>query len=103
MIVNWIEYEGKNHVVAHVLLEAMSAAGIDQFRPFNPEQLDVVLTVNGIEVPLVQVLQLIQDDLAVIQENAEVMARETHLNGMIELRASLVQTLTNLDDLIGDE
>ena len=69
MKINWIEHERKNHILAWVLLESMVAGeGIGRFGKFNSEEMDVVLTVNGIEIDFAHSMDLLENHLTTMQE-----------------------------------
>ena len=76
MKIDWLEYDSKDHVLAWVLLEAMSKAGIERFGQFNSSDLEVELTVNGISVPIVEVMEFLQSQLDRLQKDAERAGRE---------------------------
>ena len=67
MKIDWIEYEMKDHPLAWFLVEAMSRSGIKKFGKIDSKNLDVVLTVNGIEVPIVEVMDYLNSQLNYIE------------------------------------
>lgn len=69
MIIDWLEYEDKEHVMSWLLLEAMSATGIGKFGKFDSSKLDVRLEVNGIEVDLLGAMENLQSQLKQIEIN----------------------------------
>jgi len=60
-VVNWQEYEEKNHVLAWFLIEVMSHVGMEKFEDFDPKELKVEFKVNGVDIPVVPAFQLLQD------------------------------------------
>lgn len=74
MKINWLEYERKEHVLAWLLVEAMSKVGMNKFGDFDSSKLDVVLTVNGIEVP-------VEDSMDFLQSQLHAIGKEGYDNG----------------------
>lgn len=71
MKINWIKYEDDGHVLSWFLTEAMSLVNIKKFGDnFDSSALDVVLTVNGIEVPIVEPMEFLNKQLSDIRGNA---------------------------------
>ena len=68
MIVDWKEFEDKEHVTAWLILEAMSGVGIDKFGEFDSSALDVEMKVNGIEVDVISALEFLQKQLGDIEK-----------------------------------
>lgn len=69
MLINWKDYEDKEHVLSWFLTEAMSEAGIKKFGEFDSSKLDVRLTVNGIEVPIIKPMEYLNEQLNAIEEH----------------------------------
>lgn len=68
MIINWWEYKKKDHVLARVIAEAMSAVDMKRFGNYDTKALDVVLKVNGIEVSFLNAMELLQKQLDNIEK-----------------------------------
>jgi hypothetical protein len=68
MIIDWKEFEDKEHVTAWLILEAMSETGIDKFGKFDSSRLDVEMRINGIEVDIIPALEFLQKQLGGIKE-----------------------------------
>lgn len=99
MIIDWLEYENKEHVLSWFLLEAMSFGKTDitkKFGDFDSSKLDVKLTVNGIEVPIEGPMNFLQEQLDVIRKDAEIMGRK-------KLHDEIKCTINDIiDDFVGD-
>jgi len=67
MIIDWKEFEDKDHVTAWLVLEAMSGVGIEKFGDFDSSALDVEMKVNGISVDVISVLEFLQKQLTGIE------------------------------------
>ena len=70
MNIDWLEYEKKDHVLAWFLCEAMSEAKITKFGDFDSSKLEVILKVNGIEVPITGPMEVLQKQITDIEESA---------------------------------
>lgn len=81
MKIDWIEYEDMSHVLAWFLLEVMSQAGIEKFGKFDSSKLDVVLTINGIEVSIADTFENLQNQL---ETNLKVAANETAITTLVD-------------------
>ena len=68
MNIDWMNYENKDHVLAWFLVEAISAADITRFGDFDSSKLEVELKVNGIEVPIVEPMERLHQQLKEIEE-----------------------------------
>lgn len=68
MNIDWMDYKNKDHILAWFLVEAMSAADITRFGDFDSSKLEVELKVNGIEVPIVEPMEHLQQQLKEIEE-----------------------------------
>lgn len=65
MKIDWLKYKD-DHVLGWCLLHSMSETGghnLKEFEPFNSHELEVVLTVNGVEVPFVECMETLQKHL----------------------------------------
>ena len=94
MIIDWEKYEERDHVLSWFLLEAMSQAGIKNFGEFESTELDVEIKVNGIEIPILEPMNFLHDQLDAIKE-------EGHRNGYKEAQYDLrmkLNSLLGLDD-----
>ncbi|WP_415912526.1 hypothetical protein [Neptuniibacter sp. QD37_11] len=68
MLVDWKELEDKEHVLAWLLVDAMSEVGMEKFGKFDSSKLDVEMKVNGIEVPVLSAMEHLQTQLSSIKE-----------------------------------
>ncbi len=70
MLIDWMKYEKKDHVLSWVILEAMSEIGIKKFGEFDSSKLNVEFKVNGIEVPFESIMNLLDSQLDSIKEES---------------------------------
>jgi hypothetical protein len=97
MLVNWLEQHAKDDdVLGWFLVEAMSAAGIEKFGEFDSSGLDVVLTVNGIEVPVVPVFEFMQSQLSRIKKEAQNHGQEVLVDKLLEKLEEFVYSLAKV-------
>ena len=70
--IDWQEYDEKNHVIAWLLVEALSIddliEDIAERAEWDPKALSVRLEVNGFEVPFVKVMQMLEDQLEEVEK-----------------------------------
>lgn len=71
MKIDWHEYDGKQHVLAWLLLEGMAAKKMEKFGNFDASALDVVLSVNGIELDLISCMDNLQNQLTAIEDEGK--------------------------------
>ena len=95
MKINWHDYDEKDHVLAWFLLEAMSQAGIDKIGRFESSELNVEIKVNGIEIPIIEPMNFLQDQLDAIKE-------EGHRNGYREAKYDMKDKFEQLFGLEDD-
>lgn len=70
MIIDWKEYEDKEHLLAWLLVETMADYGIEKFGNFDSGVLDVRLVVNGIDVDLLKAVNNANNQLDDIKNKA---------------------------------
>jgi len=92
MIIDWMKYENKGHVLAWVIIEAMSEIGIEKFGKFHPEKLEVEFKINGQEVPFESVMNFLQKQLDGIK-------KQGIEKGLCEARQQMQEYF---DDMIDD-
>ena len=99
MIIDWLGYERNRQesLVAWFLLETMSKAGIEKFGDFDSSELDVVLTVNGVEVPVVPVLEFLQSQITRIEDEARKRGRDELAEELIDRGTEFLRGLTAED------
>ena len=78
MIINWKEFEDKDHVIAWLIVEAI--AGSKRFKKmesyFDPTKMDVRMTINGVEVPIIGPLLALQGQLERIEKEGKIKGLE---------------------------
>lgn len=65
--INWLEYENKNHVLAWLIVEAVSQ-NIGALGEFDSTKMEVELVINGVSYDVVQSCELLQAQLADIEK-----------------------------------
>lgn len=99
-VVDWLEYDKKEHVIAWFLLEAMSKVGIDKFieKPdndglskFDSSKITVDFKINGVRVSFVDTMEFLQSQLTAIEEAGKEQ-------GQAEMRELIHE---NLDMILG--
>lgn len=91
MKINWLEYDKKEHVLAWLLCEViapLNIAGMD----FDSSALDVVLTINGVEVDFIKAAEFLQSQLDKIQKDAA----EDAIAPLRQDLETLVETISRL-------
>lgn len=67
-IINWLEYEKQNHVISWVLLHAIAEQKDEIFNDsFDSSKLDVSMTINGVDVDVIETLTSLQSQLVRIE------------------------------------
>ena len=93
--IDWLEYDKEEHVVAWVLLEAMSKVGMDEFEGFDSSALEVQLLISGVDVDFVECMERLQKQLKDIE-------LEGFKRGVEEASYALNDVVgRTLDDLVG--
>lgn len=96
MIIDWLKYNKQDHVIAWFLGEAMSSKNTNlekSFPPFDSSQLDVKLTINGVEVNFVKVMDFLQAQLHARRLQGVVQGRD-------EVREEVKDNLDRMVDVI---
>lgn len=91
MKIDWKEYDARGHVMSWFLLEVMSQAGIEKFThndDFDSSKIDVVLTINGVDVDFVQTMDCIHSQLEQIE-------KEGYKNGVRDTKQDIVEKISN--------
>ena len=70
MIIDWKEYEDKEHLLAWLLVETMADCGIEKFGNFDSGALDVRLVINGVDVDLLKATNNANSQLDTIKNKA---------------------------------
>ncbi|NOY72408.1 MAG: hypothetical protein GXP14_08525 [Gammaproteobacteria bacterium] len=91
MKIDWKEYEGKEHVLSWLILEAMVLVGIEKFGDFNSSCLEVELKANGLIVPLVESMDQLQKQLKDIEA-------EGRKRGLEEAKYAIQENIERLLD-----
>jgi hypothetical protein len=60
MNINWFELHEKEHIFASLLNHAFSGKGFDNLENFDSTKLDVVLSINGVEVNILESMDFLQ-------------------------------------------
>lgn len=91
MKIDWKEYDARGHVISWFLLEVISQAGIDKFidnGDFDSSKIDVVLTVNGVDVDFVQTMNFLNSQLEQIEKDG-------YKNGVRDTKQDIVEKISN--------
>lgn len=70
-VINWIDYEEKNHVLSWLICEAMTREQILEMKAnnnFDSTKLDVKITVNGEEVNILEAFEFLNSQLGDIEK-----------------------------------
>ena len=101
---NWIEAEQKNSVAAHMVLECMSAAGIEQFGKFDSKNLEIELKINGIEVKFSDFYTLFDEQIRDYKEkHKEALLRQVKRKYAEKLRDIMQEHAEKMHEAMCDE
>lgn len=92
MIIDWKEFDGKEHVTAWLVLESMSSVGITKFGDFDSSKLDVEMKINGIDVDVISALEFLQKQLSDIEKGG-------FKNGVEHARRKIQDNIENICDI----
>jgi len=98
--INWIEHEEKGswnrpNLVAYALLESMVSVSnniSDTFTPFEPQALQVELTVNGKQVSFVRAMNLIQEGISRLESDIKKSLIKDAAQALIDELHNTIQT-----------
>ena len=68
--IDWSKYHREEHVLAWILTEMVSAVGVENFDDFDASELEIEMTINGVEVPFEEVMQPLQCQLSRLEADA---------------------------------
>ena len=74
----------------------MSKVGIEKFGKFNSEKLDVVMTVNGVEVPVESTMNFLQSQLHRIEADGFAEGRRQAKQGLHDKIGEMLGLLEDL-------
>ena len=97
MLINWLDHSKNNDVLGWFLMSAMTEAGIDRFTDrfgnLDSSKLDVVLTVNGVEVPVTTVFEVLQGQLTQLKEEARKKGRAELSEKLLDTARDILENL----------
>lgn len=90
MKIDWFKLNKEKHVLAWFMIEAMTRVGIDEFKNEDGKivdhdgMYDLVLTVNGVEVPVDETFDNLNNQLERIEQTALQCGRKQGYQDAIE-------------------
>ena len=91
MQIDWKEYGARGHIIYWFLLDLMHQEGIENFinnEDFDRSKIDVVLTVNGINVDFIQTMDYLHSQLGQIEKDG-------YKNGVRDTKQDIVEKINN--------
>lgn len=97
MKIDWHKYNQENHVISWLLASVIGEKGVDKFYGLDSSEIDVVLTVNGAEVPLMKCMDHLNSQLDAIEERSAKKEREYYEETCRNIMGTLHNLLDNCD------
>ena len=87
MIINWHDYQDKDHVIAWLVVEAIAGSKVWKKleKDFDPSKMDVKMNINGIEVPIIGPLLDLQGQLERIEIEGKAKGIEDAINMVVDV------------------
>lgn len=102
MKIDCLDYHKKSHILSWFLPEAIVGVGIEHFGNFDSSNLDVVLTINGIDIPVDEIFNKLEDSINKTVKEKQQEAYKAGADDAFEsVATSLKKLFTNDNDYAG--
>lgn len=94
MNINWVELHEKEHMLAFIIAQAVSKKEFDIFEGVDSTKLDVLLSINGVEVNILESMGLLQSKIQASHDKDLLELRE--IRDYLKLHRERINSM-NLD------
>ena len=98
MKVNLNEYRDKNHILEWFIIAVLAGKDFDDLKEWDGAAVDIVLTVNGREVPFVSTMERLEDEMKRISKEDEEIAIRDGRRDAVFLISEALQKIVEGED-----